>query len=605
VVRTLLFGLDESSKLHLGKRLLSNNCSSFTFYSSAYGATEQVATHLLVTTKQDLLFIVDINEILLKNGEVTVDSHVNSHPRAKQSKEHITVWEKGAKLVGVIHGDEAAVIIQTTRGNLECMYPRKLVLVSIVQALVQRRFKDAMDMVRRHRIDFNMLVDYCGWKAFIKSAAEFVQEVNNLSYITEFVCSIKNENVSSKLYEAYISFPDECAASVDNENGVVSENKVTSVLMAIRKALEEQTEESSSRELCILTTFARSEPPLLEEALNRIKVIRELELLGVDDARRKLYPSAEESLKHLLWLTEPEAVFNAALGLYDLNLAAIVALNSQKDPKEFLPFLNSLECLPPAIMRYTVDLKLGRYESALRNIVSAGNEYHEDCMGLLNSNPQLFPLGLQLFSDPDKRHQILEAWGDHLFEEKSFGEAAITYQCCFSYQKSLKAYHACGDWRGVFTVAGLLKFEKEQILQLAQELCDEFQALGKSGDAAKIALEYCCDVDRGVGCYITAREWEEALRVAYMHGRQDLVDTVRDAALECAALLISEYQEGLLKVGKYLARYVAVRQRRLSLAAKLQSEDRFMDVEDDNISEVSSSFSEMSAYTTRSVIQRF
>jgi elongator complex protein 1 len=54
-----------------------------------------------------------------------------------------------------------------------------------------------------------------------------------------------------------------------------------------------------------------------------------------------------------------------------------------------------------------------------------------------------------------------------------------------------------------------------------------------------------------------------------------------------------------LKIGKYVARYLAVRQRRLSLAAKLQSEDRFMDVEDDNVSEVSTSFSEMSAYTTR------
>lgn len=602
VVRTLLFGLDDSSKLHLGKRLLSNNCSSFTFYSSAYGAAEQVVTHLLVTTKQDLLFIVDVNDILLKNGQVTVDGHVNSHPRRKQSKEHITVWEKGAKLVGVLHGDEAAVLMQTTRGNLECMYPRKLVLVSIVQALVQRRFKDAMDMVRRHRIDFNMMVDYCGWRTFIKSAADFVTEVGNLSHITEFVCSIKNENVSSKLYEAYISFPDQCTTSMDNANSddIFSDNKVTAVLMAIRKALEEQTEESSSRELCILTTLARSEPPLLEEALNRIKVIRELELLGVDDARRKLYPSAEESLKHLLWLTEPEAVFNAALGLYDLNLAAIVALNSQKDPKEFLPFLKSLECQPPSIMRYTVDLKLGRYESALKNIVSAGTEYHKDCMELLNANPQLFPLGLQLFSDLDKRHQILEAWGDHLSEEKCFGEAAITYQCCSSYQKSLKAYHACGDWRGVFTVAGLLKFGKEEILKLAHELCDEFQALGKPGDAAKIALDYCSDVDRGIGYYITAREWEEALRVAYMHSRQDMVDTVRHAALECAALLISEYQEGLLKVGKYLARYIAVRQRRLSLAAKLQSEDCLMDVEDDNISEVSSSFSEMSAYTTRS-----
>ncbi|KAG2547527.1 hypothetical protein PVAP13_9KG106720 [Panicum virgatum] len=596
MVQPFLFGLDDNSNLYMGKRLLSNNCSSFTFYSSAYGTTERVMSHLLVTTKKDLLFIVDVNEIFLKDNVVTVDSHVSSHPRGKQSKENITVWEKGAKLIGVLHGDEAAVIMQTARGNLECTYPRKLVLVSIVQALAQRRFKNAMDMVRRHRIDFNIIVDYCGCDVFIKLAADFVKQVNNLSHITEFVCSMKNSNSSSKLYEAYISFPDHSAdLMVDTEC-----NKVTSVLMAVGKALEEQMEESSSRELCVLTTLARSEPPLLEEALNRIKAIRELELLGVDDARRKLYPSAEESLKHLLWLTDTEAVFGAALGLYDLNLAAIVALNSQKDPKEFLPFLKNLECLPPAVMRYTIDLRLGRYESALRNIVSAGNEYHEDCMKLLNDNPQLFPLGLQLFNESDKRNEILEAWGDHLSEEKCFGDAALIYQCCSSYQKSLKAYRACGDWKGVFTVAGLLELQKEEITQLAHELCEEFQALGKPGDAARVALEYCSDAERGVSYYIMAREWEEALRVAYMLSRHDLVGTVRDAALDCAASLISEYQEGLLKVGKYVARYVAVRQRRLSLAAKLQSEDRFMDVEDDSVSEVSTSFSEMSAYTTRS-----
>nr|CAB3498548.1 unnamed protein product [Digitaria exilis] len=508
--------------------------SSFTFYSSAYGTTERIMSHLLVTTKQDLLYIVDVSEIFLKDNELTIGIH----------------------------------------------------------ALAQRRFKDAMDMVRRHRIDFNIIVDYCGCSAFIELAADFVKQVNNLSHITEFVCSVKNSNVSSKLYEAYISFPDQGAVPMGDAN------KVTSVLMAVRKALEEQIEESSSRELCVLTTLARSEPPLLEEALNRIKVTRELELLGLDDDRRKLYPSAEESLKHLLWLTDTEAVFGAALGLYDLNLAAIVALNSQKDPKEFLPFLKSLECLPPAVMRYTIDLRLGRYESALRNIVSAGNEYHKDFMKLLHANPQLFPLGLQLFHEPDKRNEILEAWGDHLSEEKCFGDAALTYQCCSSYQKSLKAYRACGDWRGVFTVAGLLELEKEEITQLAHELCDEFQALGKPGDAARVALEYCSDAERGVSYYIMAREWEEALRVAYMRSGHDLVGTVRDAASECATSLISEYQEGLLKVGKYLARYVAVRQRRLSLAAKLKSEDRFYDVEDDNISEVGTSFSEMSAYTT-------
>lgn len=63
-------------------------------------------------------------------------------------------------------------------------------------------------------------------------------------------------------------------------------------------------------------------------------------------------------------------------------------------------------------------------------------------------------------------------------------------------------------------------------------------------------------------------------------------------------VLIGEYEEGLEKVGKYLTRYLAIRQRRLLLAAKLQSDERSVtEVDDDTASESSSNFSGMSAYT--------
>lgn len=599
--RPLLFGLDDSGRLHVGRRVLCNSCSSFSFYSSTNGVTE-VVTHLILTTKQDLLFIISIDDVLHGDPEVNFESYSSSKNQGKDNKEYVNIWEKGAKLLGVIHGDEAAVILQTNRGNLECIYPRKLVLVSILNALVQGRFRDAMLMVRRHRIDFNVIVDYCGWKTFIKSVAEFVSQVKNLGHITDFVCSIKNENVINTLYKPYISLPslnEKSTGQSDGSQGFGAESKIFSVLLAVRRALEERLPESPARELCILTTLARSEPPALEEALNRVKVIRQLELSGVDDARPRSYPSAEESLKHLLWLTDPEAVYEAALGLYDLNLSAIVALNSQKDPKEFLPFLKGLENLPPAVMRYTIDLRLRRHESALRHIVAAGDAYHEDCMNLLKNNPVLFPLGLQLFNDDIKRKQVQEAWGDHLHAEKCFADAAMTYLCCSSYQKALMAYRACGDWRGLFTVAGLLKLGKGEILHLASELCEEFLALGNPAEAAKIALEYCADVAKGVGYFIMAREWDEALRIAYMNERDDLIADVKDAALECATTLISEYKEAVEKVGKYLARYLAVRQRRIVLAARIQSEDRLNDADYDTVSEVSSGVSEMSAYTTR------
>ncbi|XP_031270425.1 elongator complex protein 1-like isoform X1 [Pistacia vera] len=601
-LRPLLFGLDDVGRLQVSGKIICNNCSSFSFYSKL---DDKVISHLILATKQDLLFIVDISHILRGELELKYENfiHVASRRKEEESISFINIWERGAKIVGVLHGDEAAVILQTTRGNLECIYPRKLVLSSIVNALIQQRFGDALVMVRRHRIDFNVIVDYCGWQEFLQSALEFVKQVKNLSHITEFVCAIKNENITETLYKKFefLSLP--ChkeSKDVQAKDFRDSEaNKVSSVLLAIRKALEDQVPESSARELCILTTLARSDPPALEEALERIKVIRETELLGSDHPRSMFYPSAEEALKHLLWLSDPEAVYEAALGLYDLNLAAIVALNSQRDPKEFLPFLQELERMPALLMRYNIDLRLHKFENALKHLVSLGDAYYADCLDLMQKYPQLFPLGLQLITDPVKRGQVLEAWADHLSDEKCFEDAATTYLCCTSLEKAMKAYHACGNWRGVLTVAGLLKLGKEEVVQLAHELCEELQALGKPGEAAKIALEYCQDVNSGINLLISARDWEEALRVAFMHMREDLISEVKNASLECANYVIGEYKEGLEKVGKYLARYLAVRQRRLLLAAKLQAEDRTMnDLDDDTVSESSSTFSGMSVYTT-------
>ncbi|KAF2296019.1 hypothetical protein GH714_035698 [Hevea brasiliensis] len=564
-LKHLLFGLDDIGRLHFGGKILCNNCSSFSFYSNL---VDQVITHLILATKQDFLLIVDIDDILHGEVESKYENFVHTGNRRKEENMNfIHIWERGAKIIGVLHGDDAAVIIQTTRGNLECIYPRKLVLASIVNALIQVRFRDALLMVRRHRIDFNIIVDHCGWQAFLRLASEFVKQAE--------------------------------VVQAQDFRGFDANNKVYSVLLAIRKALEEQVPKSPARELCILTTLARSDPPALEEALKRIKGIRELELLGSNDPGRISYPSAEEALKHLLWLSDSEAVFEAALGLYDLHLAAIVALNSQRDPKEFLPYLQELECMPRLIMRYNIDLRLHRFENALKHIISAGDAYYSDCMNLLQKNPQLFPLGLQLITDPAKRMQVLEAWGDHLSDKKCFEDAATTYLCCSSLEKALKAYRACGHWSGVLTVAGLLKLEKDAVMQLAHELCEELQALGKPGEAAKIALEYCGDVNGGISLLISARDWEEALRVAFKYMQEDLISDVNNASLEGANALIGEYEEGLEKVGKYLTRYLAVRQRRLLLAAKLQLEDRPVnDLEDDTASEASSNFSGMSAYTT-------
>ena len=59
-----------------------------------------------------------------------------------------------------------------------------------------------------------------------------------------------------------------------------------------------------------------------------------------------------------------------ALGAYDFDLVLFVAERSQKDPKEFLPFLNELKGYPDHYRKYKIDRHLKRNESALTHIVA-------------------------------------------------------------------------------------------------------------------------------------------------------------------------------------------------------------------------------------------
>lgn len=61
---------------------------------------------------------------------------------------------------------------------------------------------------------------------------------------------------------------------------------------------------------------------------------------------------------------------------------------------------------------------------------------------------------------------------------------------------------------------------------LARELAEQLAACGSAGDAAVLLVQYLGDVDGGVAALVAAKEWREALRVAYAAGRADLADTL-------------------------------------------------------------------------------
>jgi elongator complex protein 1 len=61
----------------------------------------------------------------------------------------------------------------------------------------------------------------------------------------------------------------------------------------------------------------------------------------------------------------------------------MVAQRSQKDPKEYLPYLSELQKMEPFYQKYTIDTHLGRHAKALRNLSQAGEQYFDLCLEIM------------------------------------------------------------------------------------------------------------------------------------------------------------------------------------------------------------------------------
>ena len=55
--------------------------------------------------------------------------------------------------------------------------------------------------------------------------------------------------------------------------------------------------------------------------------------------------NSKEILEYVCWMAEPETVYKAAFLTFDLELVAMAAEFTQKDPKEYLPYLEELKAM--------------------------------------------------------------------------------------------------------------------------------------------------------------------------------------------------------------------------------------------------------------------
>nr|Q8VHU4.1 RecName: Full=Elongator complex protein 1; Short=ELP1; AltName: Full=IkappaB kinase complex-associated protein; Short=IKK complex-associated protein [Rattus norvegicus]AAL40926.1 IKAP [Rattus norvegicus] len=424
--------------------------------------------------------------------------------------------ERGSRIVTVVPQD-TKLILQMPRGNLEVVHHRALVLAQIRKWLDKLMFKEAFECMRKLRINLNLIHDH-NPKVFLENVETFIKQIDSVNHLNLFFTELKEEDVTKTMYPPPVTKSVQVSTNPDGK-------KVDLICDAMRVAMET----INPRKFClsILTSHVKKTTPELDIVLQKVH-----ELQG----KIPFVPesvSAEEALKYLLLLVDVNELFNHSLGTYDFDLVLMVAEKSQKDPKEYLPFLNTLKKMETNYQRFTIDKYLKRYEKALGHLSKCGPEYFTECLNLIKDK-NLYKEALKLYRPDSPQYQAVSvAYGEHLVQELLYEPAGLVFARCGAHEKALEAFLACGSWQQALCMAAQLQMAKDKVAGLARTLAGKLVEQRKHSEAATVLEQYALDYEEAVLLLLEGSAWEEALRLVYKYDRVDIIETsVKPSILE-------------------------------------------------------------------------
>lgn len=519
-----VLGLTRRSRLYWGDKQLFPNCTSFHILNS----------HLLVTTSNHLLLTVPLMQ---KAFEKVLEGKIEDSWALSTRK-----VERGSQLVTAVPLD-MRVVLQMPRGNLEVISPRPLAVHLIKRLLNEHNYHQAIDIMRKQRVDLNLLFDHDP-EDFFKHTTHFVQNIDNANWLDLFIANLSEVDVTSTMYSFNYS-------RQQTKRIYPQGNKIDAVCIAIREAMMKVHEDKFL--LPILTSYIKMTKSLMDVALRKVQEMK-------DTKDNKQVVSAEEGLRHLLYIADVNELFEVALGTYDFDLVMMVAEKSQKDPKEYLPFLNELRKLEENYMKFKINVHLRRFRKALE-CISHSRDHMDECMNLIVSE-NLYRDALQIFANNHDMHQaVCENYASYLMSKQHYNEAGMMYMRAQRMEDAMDAYKMSGNWKMVLVVGAKLKLDKENMNDLCYSLVQNLKDKRLYADAAWIYEDYLKNEEEAVDLLVKASQWEDALRVAYRYSRPDLIDTnIKPGCIEQFDICLQDLERLRETFTHYCSRLEAVRE---------------------------------------------
>ncbi|KIY69796.1 IkappaB kinase complex, IKAP component [Cylindrobasidium torrendii FP15055 ss-10] len=508
-------GLADSGKLYVSAStkepaVIASNATSFT-----------VASGFLVYTTgahESVYAPLSASEGLHAFLEAATDADRDTI-RAKWEKRRV---ERGSRIVVGVPS-AMSLVLQMPRGNLETINPRPFVMEVVRQDLDSLQYRKAFMACRKHRIDLNVIVEH-DRDAFLKHVGEFVDQVHEVDHINLFLTSVGRSTLNAA----------DIAIVCDSVRGVLEKRDMKTYVNSI------------------LTAHVVKTPPDHEAGLNLLLELRDGNPALVEDA-----------VKYIIFLVDAERLYDTALGMYDFSLVLLIAQHSQKDPREYLPFLRRLRAMETYVQRFTIDDHLKRYPSALKNLHLAGDEHFDQAIEYIERY-SLYEAGLRIWKNTPRYQAVLTTYGDWLFDRREFRQAASVFIEAGALQRAMVAHEKALEWQGFFDLAIRTNMGADDLKAAGYRVAEDLSAKKRYQDAARVLLDYADDVREAVVTLTHGNAFSEARRIATLKRQGDLLDEViKPAALESRGQLSEDINEMREQLEKQYHRLLELKVRRV------------------------------------------
>ena len=586
--------LDHQSRLVIG---MSSNAR---LYCNDFQVADTISSFTISSENQFLCFATSGSACILRF--IPLLDLINFDPLLGSDENSILLGyeprsiERGSLLVSVLTKKPSAVL-QMPRGNIEIIHPRALVLRHSMLKTMDMNYSEAFQLMRRQKVDLNLIVDMNPIHFLdMDGVTSFVEQVESIDYLNLFISCLQDWDSTKERYPIpywikSTQSDSEMKSDIDFSCKVnLVCGRIRSVMIAAQEAGHTKAGRTISEDhflLPILSSFAKENPPKLEDALLMIQHNANKRQNG--SSKPSMFSDiAQNSIQYLAFMADYELLFQTALGLYDFEMARAVARNSQMDPKVYLPLLQHYRSLPLHYGRYQVDVKLKRFESALRNLHESkrcgesieindgngqkkqGNDFSE-FLRLVEIHKQ-HRVGLEVCSDKDQRNLIFQSLGNQLLLDKKPQNALMVFLSAETVDEEscIRAAKECRDWSALFSLPIVIQDEPRR-QRLAWEIAEDLSAHAESGQnnneellagASRVLLDYGNDLSGAIKMLMKGELWSEARRIALLHHRDDLARKVVDAAISYAQNLVADLEDRAASFAQARSRYDDVLQIR-------------------------------------------